>query len=156
MNLGVQATVVTNDEPVAAISADPQSGDAPLDVTFDASASHDPDGTIVSYDWDFGDGFTGTGAMPTHSYDSAAVYTVTLEVTDDGAGFDTRRPDDRNKGQVTGFGLFSIREQIQYYGGQLAIHSEPGMGTRVTLSLPVENRTAVRKERDDDVQNRAG
>jgi len=52
-------------------------------VTFDASDSYDPDGTIVSYEWDFGDGTIGTGMVTTHSYDVEGSYTITLQVTDD-------------------------------------------------------------------------
>ncbi len=53
-----------------------------LDCSFDGSASADPDGTIASYAWDFGDGSTGTGAKPAHSYAAAGTYPVTLTVTD--------------------------------------------------------------------------
>ena len=50
---------------------------------FNASASSDtPPGTIASYAWDFGDGTTGTGASPTHTYTSSGEKTVTLIVTD--------------------------------------------------------------------------
>lgn len=54
-------------------------------ATFDGSASHDPDGQIVAFDWDFGDGDTGTGAIASHAYAQAGNYTATLTVTDDGS-----------------------------------------------------------------------
>ena len=52
-------------------------------ITFDATASFDPDGTIVKYVWDFGDETTSDEVKPTHSYASASDYTVTLKVVDD-------------------------------------------------------------------------
>ena len=45
------------------------------------STSTDDHG-ITSYEWDFGDGTTGTGANPGHTYGSASTFTVTLKVTD--------------------------------------------------------------------------
>jgi PKD repeat protein len=52
--------------------------------TFDASGSSDPDGTVASYSWLFGDGTTGTGATPTHTYAAAGTFSVSLVVTDNG------------------------------------------------------------------------
>ncbi len=52
------------------------------DVTFDASASGDYDGTIVTYDWNFGDTTTGEGKIVTHTYFVYQTYTATLTVTD--------------------------------------------------------------------------
>ena len=56
-----------------------------LTVTFDASLSYDPDGDIVSYYWDFGDGSNETTTTPiaTHTYSTPGTYTVTLTVMDD-------------------------------------------------------------------------
>jgi PKD repeat protein len=64
-----------------------------LSVAFDGSHSYDLDGNriISSYDWDYGDGNTGTGIYPNHVYSSAGNFTATLTVTDDegGTGTDT-------------------------------------------------------------------
>jgi PKD repeat protein len=51
-------------------------------ITFDASASNDSDGTIVSYEWDFGDGSTASGQVVTHTYSEPGGYSVALTVTD--------------------------------------------------------------------------
>ncbi len=53
-----------------------------LTCSFDGTHSSDPDGTVASYSWDFGDGTTGTGPTPTHGYATAGTYTYTLTVTD--------------------------------------------------------------------------
>jgi PKD repeat protein len=60
-----------------------------LQVAFNAGASDDPDGGIASYAWDFGDGQTGTGASPNHTYAAADDYEVTLTVTDDEGATDS-------------------------------------------------------------------
>ncbi len=72
-----------NQAPTASFTAQPASGDAPLDVSFDGSASHDDDGGIASYGWDFGDGGSDSGATTSHTYSAAGTYTATLTVTDD-------------------------------------------------------------------------
>jgi PKD repeat protein len=79
-------TVGVGNLPPEADAGDSVSGKVRRDITFDGTDSRDPDGTIVAYDWDFGDGNTGTGPNPTHSYADAGKYLVTLSVTDnDGA-----------------------------------------------------------------------
>ncbi|MFB6176563.1 MAG: PKD domain-containing protein [Halobaculum sp.] len=75
--------VTPSDFPVASLSyspSDPHPGDS---ISFDGTGSSDPDGNIVSYEWDFGDGNTASGPTPSHTYSSAGSYTVTLTVTDD-------------------------------------------------------------------------
>lgn len=57
-----------------------------LSCAFDSTGSTDPDGTIASYSWDFGDGAASTQANPTHVFPGSGPYRVTLTVTDnDGA-----------------------------------------------------------------------
>jgi PKD repeat protein len=58
--------------------------------SFDASYSVDPDGSINSYVWDFGDGTTGSGAIVSHTYPSGTPYTATLTVSDDSAATASR------------------------------------------------------------------
>jgi uncharacterized membrane protein len=72
-----------NQQPVAVAGADTYSGKAPLMVTFDSSASTDPDGTIVIYTWDFMDGSSSTETSPLHEFTVPGTYPVTLTVTDD-------------------------------------------------------------------------
>ena len=84
--------VVTNLPPSAHFDATPTTGDTPLDVTFDPSDSHDEDGQIITYEWDFGDGTTMTKTTDetfTHTYTGSGDFTVALTVTDNGGMSDT-------------------------------------------------------------------
>ena len=54
-----------------------------LALAVDAAGSSDPDGTIASYAWNWGDNTTGTGRTASHTYSTAGTYQVTLTVTDD-------------------------------------------------------------------------
>jgi len=74
---------IVNTPPVAQAGVDPYLAPVGSDFTFDGSASSDEDGTIVSWDWDFGDGNVGTGMTTTHAYEFAGLYNATLTVTDD-------------------------------------------------------------------------
>jgi len=75
-------TVSVKSLPTASFTFSPSTPKVNEIVTFNASASFDPDGSIVSYKWGFGDGGTGTGKIATHVYTSFGTYTVTLNVTD--------------------------------------------------------------------------
>jgi PKD repeat protein len=65
-NIAVQTTNAVNGTP----------------VQFSGAGSNDPDGAIISYNWTFGDGSTGTGAAPAHTYSAPGTYTVGLTVLD--------------------------------------------------------------------------
>ncbi len=73
--------------PVCIINADPISGAAPLTVSFSTAGSTDPDGTITSNSWNFGDSSPATGGPNVkHTYTAAGTYTAVLSLTDnDGA-----------------------------------------------------------------------
>lgn len=70
--------------PVVSFTVAPENPELATSVIFDASASYDPDGTIVSYAWDFGDGFNATTTTPIieHVYEAIGTYRVILIVTD--------------------------------------------------------------------------
>lgn len=69
--------------PEAIFTPSTLSGKAPLEVTFDASASRDSDGSIAAYIWSFGDGSSGaSGKTTTHTFSQVGTFTVTLTVTD--------------------------------------------------------------------------
>jgi len=69
--------------PTATFTMNPQNPVVGDIITFNASASVDPDGDIVKWVWDFGDKNTGTGETFNHTYASAGDYTVRLTVVDD-------------------------------------------------------------------------
>jgi len=68
--------------PVAIIQIEGPVIEAGKAVQFDATMSYDPDGNIVGYHWDFGDGFTSVDPKPRHAYAKEGNYTVLLTVTD--------------------------------------------------------------------------
>ncbi|MDZ7799561.1 MAG: PKD domain-containing protein [Trueperaceae bacterium] len=78
-----------NAVPVAAFTATPREGVAPLEVTLDAGDAHDPEGPISAYEWDLGDGTTAEGETHTHTFEEPGPYEVTLLVRDDAGQEDT-------------------------------------------------------------------
>ena len=95
-NLGAQSTttstIAVNAVPIASLVPNPTGGTAPMIVTYDASASYDPNGTIIDYEWDINNNgvFNEAGAEAAArgmtsvqvTYNSAGSYTVVVRVTD--------------------------------------------------------------------------
>lgn len=83
----VLITGITNgqpypNQPPVAKAGGPYSGFKRAAINHNGSASYDPDGDMLTYLWDFGDGATGTGPTPTHAYATSGTHTVTLVVND--------------------------------------------------------------------------
>jgi PKD repeat protein len=125
-----------NREPTANAGG-PYSGDTGATITFDGSASSDPDGDALSYAWDFGDGMTGTGVAPTHSYTAAGNYTVSLVVND--GEFDSAPA--TSSAEISDPADKGDREAL-YDASCLSCHGDPWAGPAVDDSLPGLRRVA--------------
>jgi PKD repeat protein len=73
--------VLSNSPPLAAFSYTPVSTNTTTTVQF-SDGSSDPDGSVVKWRWDFGDGTNSNERNPLHEYQSATIYQVALTVTD--------------------------------------------------------------------------
>lgn len=114
-------------KPPAANAGGPYDGTTNTDVTFDGSNSTDEDGTIVLYEWNFGDGHTDTGMIVTYIYDTTDIYTVVLTVTDNDGLIDT----DTTSADISGFKVgdnvllipnyFDIYDRACIKGGDISV-----------------------------------
>jgi len=77
-----ELSLPANALPVALVSFTPSEGLPTAPVTFFTAGSRDPDGEIIHYVWDFGDGTTGEGQKVSHAYAQVGRYEVSLSVTD--------------------------------------------------------------------------
>ena len=117
-----------NRSPVASISAVPAVGSAPLAVSFDGSASSDPDGDALTYSWDFGDGGQASGETVSHTYQFVGSYLAVLTVSDGLGGTDTdqvvisvtRTPTDMPPYCPPTLDFAGIRTQLNDQGQDLA------------------------------------
>lgn len=129
-----------------------------FDVDVDGSTSTDADGTIASYEWDFGDGQTATGADPQpHTYATSGTKTITLKVTDNAGGVGTTTkqvlintaptaaftatPGATNPAQVTFNGTTSSdpENNITTYTWNYGDGSNPASGSQGTRSKTYAN-----------------
>jgi len=78
----VTVTASGGNQPPVAVANGPYSGAVSVPVAFTSAGSADPDGSITTYQWTFGDGSTASGGAPSHAYASAGTYSVGLTVTD--------------------------------------------------------------------------
>ncbi len=79
--------------PAPSFTATPETGIDPVEITFDGNASTSPNGNIVKFSWDFGDGQTAEGAVRKHTYPAAHRYLPALTVLDDkGADASLQKP----------------------------------------------------------------
>ncbi|MCP4107562.1 MAG: PKD domain-containing protein, partial [Desulfobacteraceae bacterium] len=112
-------------------------------ITFDASGSYDPEGQGLSYAWDFGDGSTGTGVTPVHTFAAVGDYAVTLTVTDSQgqtASASRTMSIGSSEGPLAKFtvsGAYSVGKPISFDGslssGDIASYSwDFGDGTTIT------------------------
>jgi len=87
--LGLAGCWLFNVLPEASFTISAQTGQAPFTVNFSALLSSDEDGVVVQFEWDFGDGTSGTGRSVSHTYTTAGTFVVVLRVTDDDGDSDT-------------------------------------------------------------------
>ena len=105
---------LAGNQPPVADPNGPYTGTEGVPVSFDGTGSVDPDGTIVAYDWDFGDGtvLLNAGPTPTHTYATAGLYNVTLTVTDDAGVSDSAGTTATIELVVDGADVFLTRLQV--------------------------------------------
>jgi len=96
-----------NTSPQAIIANGPFSSVTGSNIAMSSAGSTDPDGSITSYQWSFGDGATSSSANPTHSFASAGTYTVQLTVTDNEGATDTASTSANVTAAGTGFNATS-------------------------------------------------
>ena len=82
INGNLEYTGWPEDSPTAIATANVIQGEAPLQVNFTGESSFDPNGDIISWDWNFHDGTTSALPNPSHNYTEARTYMATLTVTD--------------------------------------------------------------------------
>jgi PKD repeat protein len=116
-----------------------------LDCSFDATASADPDGSLVSYVWDFGDGGTDTTSGPVlhHTYSAGGPTVVSLTVTDadGGTGSTTRTASPAAVRPITAVGSSSSQGNVSTPNGVVPATTSPGDQLLMALSLNDATRT---------------
>jgi hypothetical protein len=105
--------------PVAAIGG-PYTGIEGSSVPLSAAGSSDPDGDVLTYAWDFGDGTTGTGVSPTHTYADNGNYIVKVTVSD---------PYGVESTATTSVVVVNVAPTVNSFSGQTGYQGETYSGT---------------------------
>ncbi|MCX9076688.1 MAG: PKD domain-containing protein, partial [Candidatus Methanoperedens sp.] len=120
--------------PQARFSAEPSTGEAPLDVRFvDESV-----GTVTGWDWDFGDGSVSRDRNPSHTFEETGEYTVSLAVSGPGGESPVafrgavRVLDSRNDMSIPKVRAFPGQKGVHI--PVLASHDEPAQGLTVAAT----------------------
>lgn len=71
---------------------------------------------------------------------------IRISIEDNGVGFDSSKVK-FSVNNLNGFGLFSIRERMEHFGGNLNVKSKPGQGARITLVMPLMRQKGDRRAR---------
>ncbi len=88
-NNWTSSSTTGGNQPPVSINNGPYSGEINQSISFSSSGSNDPDGNIVSYLWDFGDGTTSILPNPSNTYTSSGNFSVSLKVTDNDSASNT-------------------------------------------------------------------
>lgn len=129
----IQKVEIGCDSPVADFTFSPTAPYVNESISFDASGSHYPDGSIESYSWDFGDGTTDFGKTTSHSYSSEGEYEVKLTINCSGGCVEeTTRPVN-----VEPLGVYIVDETV-------TVSKASGERSYKTVESPIDNINAVR------------
>jgi len=123
-----------NRPPVASLSASPTQGFAPLTVSFNGSGSTDPDGSVVSYTFSFGDGSADvTQSSPTiqHTYNNAGDYFATLTVKDNSGA---------SSSNIASVEIKAIAAPDLIVSALTVSNNQAGEGNKVTLKATIKNQ----------------
>jgi PKD repeat protein len=149
--------VFSNEQVSAMFTADPTEGEIPLDVSFDASESMDPDGEIVAYDWDFnGDGQydDASGVTANYTYEKAGGYMASLRVTDNSGEYSTYDVDITATSELSPTAVVTETNDGEYYAGVeysfSAIESSSPNGEIEKYTWDFGDETAAVKTRTAD------
>lgn len=150
-----------NKLPVASFTTSTPTGVAPFTVRFDASASSDPDGSLVGYKWNFGDGTFSDRAVLSKTFTKVGEFPVTLQVTDNSEAVATASkpvvttaPANPLHVSVVKTSLFSVRarEGNPCVKGKVSVVDnlgQPAAGAMITINLSGAVNTTITRKADE-------